>query len=243
VAAVAAMVLIVIVAWMLMRMTPSWYVPLDPTSQHVIDLMERAQNSLDLRLGAKLHNAIESVPLGEQSWSISQDEVNALIASRHMSGGGDGGPVTAPLVIFTPGKITLAARSKRIPSGHPDGGVGSVAVTILPTNAIRLCGAWLGRLPIPKSLVERRITSLAPEIVAAVQQQIALQVGSSPNSKEIEPLILGILRGDPLPPIDANRIIIKAIRIDDGLFTIIFARPSNPTTKPSATDPPRKRRR
>jgi len=235
--AFALLALLTFIAWTLMRMTPSWYVPLDPTSQHVIDLMERAQNSLDLRLGAKLHNAIESVPLDEQSWSISQDEVNALIASRRV---GDG---AAPLVIFTPGKITFAARSKRIPSSHPDGGVGSIVITISPNNAIKLHRARLGRLPIPKFLVERRLTALAPEIIVAVQQQILLQVGSAPNTQDIEPIITNILRGNPLPPIDANRIIIKAIRIDDGLFTIIFAPSPTPPTKSTTTAPSRSRRR
>jgi len=232
----ALLIVLAVVGWVLVRMTPSWYVPLDPTSQRVIDLMEQAQNSLDIRLSARLHNAMESVPLGEQSWSISQDEVNALIASR--SEGWKGGGVTGPLVVFTPGKITLAARSKHIPSGNSDGGVGSVVISVLHTpaetpfdlssNAIKIHGAWLGCLPVPKSIVESRLAAMAPEIIAAVQLQMRLQVGSSQQLKNIEPVLTGIFRGEPLPPIDPRRVVIKEIRVDDGVLTIVFTRPVKP---------------
>jgi len=236
--ALALLVVLAVIAWLLIRMTPSWYVPFDSTSQHAIDLMDRAQ----LRLGSKLHNAMESVPVGEQSWSISQDEVNALIAARRGSL-----PVTGPLVIFTPGKITLAARSKYIPSGNPDGGVGSVVIRILhtpaqspselPANAIKIHSVWLGYLPVPKAIVESRLASMAPEIVAAVQQQMSLQAGASPRIQKIEPTLTGVLYGEPLPEFTYNQrqIIIKEIRVDEGLFTIIFA----PSPHAPAVVPPR----
>jgi len=239
---VVLLLVVVVVAWLLMRVTPSWYVPLDPTSQRVIDLMERAQNNLDIRLGANLHNALGKVPLGEQSWSISQDEVNALLALHREMGGEL--PISNPLVRFTPGKITLAARHKDIPSGHSEGGVCSVVFTVLhtpakspsepPVNVVKIHRAWLGRLPIPKSIVERWLASITPEIVAAVEQQIQLQAGASSQIKGVESLITDLLSGQPLPAIEQHRIIIKAIHVEDGMLTIVFVspKPSTPATVP-----------
>jgi hypothetical protein len=181
--AAALLLILLITSWFLMRATPSWYTPMDPTSLATIDLATRAQEN-KLHHGVELHNALENVMNGEQPWTLDQDEINALIAINSR----DNLPVTSPMVIFTPGKITLAARSKKIPSSDPAGGVGSIVFTVKtfpaadssskPRIQIRVNSAWLGRLPVPKSLVESRIPSLTPMVVKAVQREIALHQGS-----------------------------------------------------------------
>ena len=56
------LVVLVLTAYLLARMTPSWYVPLDASSDRAIDLADSAQSKLELGRGATLHNALENVP-------------------------------------------------------------------------------------------------------------------------------------------------------------------------------------
>ena len=66
----------VLVCWLLARMTPSWYLPLDPTLNSVMDTAQEAQRVLLF----ESRNTVERVPLGEQRWTITQDEINSLLA-------------------------------------------------------------------------------------------------------------------------------------------------------------------
>jgi len=66
--AVGSAVVAATICWMLARMTPSWYMPLDPADDNVMRLAGRAQNLLYF----ELRNAAERVPLGAQRWTITQ---------------------------------------------------------------------------------------------------------------------------------------------------------------------------
>src|SRR5437016_2717995 len=76
-ASLTALFLVLSISWALSRATPPWYQPLDPSADTVIDDADRTQ-----RLLLDLHNVVERVPLGEQTWTITQDQVNSLLAIR-----------------------------------------------------------------------------------------------------------------------------------------------------------------
>ncbi len=107
-------------AVLLLYSTPHWYAPLDPTDKNVMDTAEHAQNVV-----LDLHNKLEELPLGERTWSITQDEINSYLAvSNHDATSPAAlrsGQVTDPIVIFKPDEMTLAARVAGVPGGGTGG--------------------------------------------------------------------------------------------------------------------------
>src|SRR5689334_2624630 len=71
-------VTLLVIMYVMARMTPSWYEPLDPNSTNVIDAAEQGEG----KVMPGLWNMWQRVPLGEQLWTISQVEVNSLLAVR-----------------------------------------------------------------------------------------------------------------------------------------------------------------
>ncbi len=69
-----------------------------------------------------------------------------------------------PMIVFSPGKVTIAVRTTKVPSSNPAGGVISVVFVVQtstasdgsPVGLIKITGAYVGDLPIPKWLVEKR---------------------------------------------------------------------------------------
>ena len=60
---------------LLARMTPNWYQPLDPKSNQVIDEGDTEE------ILSTLYNKWEAIPLGDQTWSITQYKVDAALAT------------------------------------------------------------------------------------------------------------------------------------------------------------------
>jgi hypothetical protein len=234
-------VALLVIAFLMARHTPSWYVPLDPTSNHVLDEADVAQNKVAL----DLHNAMQRVPLGDQKWTITQDEINSLLAIRFNNTPADQAaalPVSGPLVIFSRGEVRLAIRTKKVPNSDPAGGVASIVFGVTtttdskgePIGLIKITGVYAGSLPIPKSLVEERMRRAVPTLAALVHQTITYQLGvrdSASMMPQIETAIRAVAEGQPFPlkfVADHREVLVKEIEVDDGVLTIVFGPPPAP---------------
>jgi len=245
---VAAVVIVpLLVVFLLARMTPSWYRPLDPNSQQVIDTQDIGEHTLV----SGLHNTWQKVPLGDQLWSISQVEVNSVLAwqlapplntdgTRSYPAGAKYPVVSDPFVMFEKGRVTIAARTTKLPGSAPGGGVVSVtfAVETIPGMApgvantlIRMEGAWVGNLRIPRSLVERKIRSMAPAILAGLNQSYRLSTGEpSKVMLHVEPVLHAIENGEPFYvkfPYMGREVVLKEIHLEDESLSVIFG-PATP---------------
>jgi hypothetical protein len=229
-------------AYLLARSTPAWYVLLDPTDQQVIDQAERAQRKLYL----DLNNTLQAVPLGKHEWTITQDEINSLIAvhfadaNAATTGGAAPPAVSGPIVVFTPGKITLAARTPKAPGGTPNGGVVSVVFSVRSTQAvdgspagvIHIDGLWVGNLPVPRSFAQDRVQATLPQLIPAIERALSLRLGarrSDTVKHDVEDTSRLIAAGEPFPlefKFDRRMVVIKEIRVDDGSLTITFVPPT-----------------
>jgi hypothetical protein len=242
----------VFVCWVLARMTPAWYLPLDPANDEVIRTAGQAQN----RLYFDLRTAMERVPLGEQRWTITQDEINSFLAvntpglsstnGTHPSADPARNPISDPYVVFTKGQVSVCARITKLPSPDPQGGVASLtfAVGIVagpdgkPRGQVKLAGAWAGKLPIPRGMLEDRLRALVPTIAEAARQTAQVQFGMRDmdrNGPIIEQFVRGVGAGLPFPlqfKMDNREFVVKELRVDDGSFTIVLA-----PTKPVAVAP------
>jgi hypothetical protein len=229
-------------AWILSRSAPPWYAPLDASDQRVIDLSDRGQAVL-----LDLHNKVQRVPIGEQTWTITQEELNSYIAiqfARLVDAGGAGpAPVVSqPAVIFSPGQVTVCARTTRLPSPHKLGGVASLVFDVRivpgsgaadkPMGLVQLRGVWAGCLPVPQSLVETRLRALVPAITAAVQQAVQMQFNereSSQWTRAAEQLVHKAAVGEPFPleiKVDRKHIAVKDFQVEEGRFTVVMAPPA-----------------
>jgi hypothetical protein len=246
----AVFVGLLVLTWALSRMTPGWYQPLSPNEDWVIDNADRAE-----KLMLDLHNVVQRVPLGEQQWSIRQDEVNSLLAIRFApplnADGSRSAPkvvplVSDPVVVFTPGKVTVAARSTRIPGSDPRGGVGSVVFSVgIVQDAqdgrmglVKLDSVWVGSLPVPRSLVNDRLQAAMPSIIKAVEEAIELQLNTRDTAKiegYVEQAVRDVTAGNPFPlryTIDRKQIVIKDLKVEDGRFTVVLEPPTPAAVMP-----------
>jgi hypothetical protein len=241
---------LLLVCWVLSRMTPRWYFPLDPTDLAVIDNSDRAQ-----KLMLQLHNIVQRVPLGEQRWSISQDELNsqlAILCAPPLNADGSRTPpvkpafISDPVVIFTPGKVTVAARCTRIPSGDPRGGVASAVFSVglmdggqgKQMGLVKLDSVWVGYLPVPRSLVQRQLQAYMPEIVKAVQERITMQVSARDVARVqeyVEEVVQDVTQARPFPlqyTVDRKQLVIKQLQVDDGQFSLALVPPTPAAVMP-----------
>jgi hypothetical protein len=238
---------VLVTAWGFARATPGWYQPLDPQDDGVIDTADHAQKRL-----LDLHNVIGRVPLGEQRWSITQDEINSLLAIRFAppltADGGRQAPakpavVSGPVVVFTPGKVTVSARTTRSPVlgvGDPAGGVVSVVFSVgivrgadgTDMGLVKLDGVWLGLLPVPRGLLEGRLRALMPMITAAVEEAIELQLNGRDTAKIMpyaEEVVRSVTEAKPFPlrhAIDKKQIVIRELRVAEGSFSTVLVPPA-----------------
>jgi hypothetical protein len=245
----------VLVCWYLSRMTPSWYAPLSATDDNVMRLASRAQNLLYF----ELRNTAERVPLGEQRWTITQDEANSFLAvNTAPPTAGSGGDMTRPaadpsktlvsdpFVIFSPGQVTVCARISKLPGGDPQGGVGSLTFSVgvvvgpdgQPMGQIKLLKVWAGNMPVPRSLLDPWLAQQASGMTQAVQRMAQLQFGVRDVAKTepiLQQIVHGIGEGRPFPlqyKVDNKEFLIKELRVDDGALTVVLA-----PLKPAAVSP------
>jgi len=150
------------------------------------------------------------------------------------------------LVVLTPGEVTVAARSSKIPGGDPAGGLLSVSFTVetttapdgSPLGAVHISGCHIGLLSIPKSIVQSKLRSMVPAIAAVAQQTMTYQLGvrdASALMPQVETAIRAIAEGDPFPlhfRYDRREVVIQEIRVDDGLLTITFVPPTPAGVRP-----------
>lgn len=248
---------VVLFGWLLARMTPSWYVPLDPADDNVMRTASRAQNLLyfDLRTAA------ERVPLGEQRWTITQDEVNSFLAvniAPPLSPEGAGtrpppgpaqNPASDPFVVFSPGRITVCARIAKLPSGEPQGGVGSMTFSVgvisgpdgTPMGQVKLTRVWAGYLPVPRALLQAWLARQVPAMTEAVRRMVQLQFGTRDIVKAA-PIVQQIVQcageGRPFPlqyKVDNKEFLIQELRVDDGALTVVLTplRPAAVASRPA----------
>jgi hypothetical protein len=246
----SSLFMLLLITWLLSRATPSWYHPLNPTETAVIDKAEHAQDKF-----LDLHNALQRTPLGDQRWTVTQDELNALLAVRFNAA--TPAPtdavapplISAPFVRFTPGLVTVAARTTKVSACNANGGVVSASFVVesstapdgSPVGHVRLASTHVGNLPIPTSVVQNKIRALAPAIITAANQAITYQFGSKSGAKvpEIETAIHAIVDAEPFPLLftyDRRKILVKEIRVADGSLSITFAPPTPAAVSPR---PPR----
>ncbi|HVS70045.1 MAG TPA: hypothetical protein VHQ47_02190 [Phycisphaerae bacterium] len=249
IAFLASLVLLaLLIAWLLSRATPSWYAPLSASDNRVIDDAYTAQSKL-----LEIHNALQRTPLGDQRWTITQDELNAFLAVNFPSSPAHAGAAAPPLVSdpfvrLTPGLVTIGVRTTRVSSANPNGGVVSVSFVVDSTTApdgspighIRVASAAVGRLPIPASIVQSKIRALAPTIITLANDAITRQFsGSTTRSParipDIETAIHAIVDGQPFPlrfTADRRTVLIHEIRVDNGALSITFSPPTPAAVRP-----------
>lgn len=245
----ATLLILLIASWTLARMAPPWYQPLDPRNEGVIDTSGRAEQLLHF----ELRNTVERVVMGTQTWSITQDQLNSYLAidvARALGASDDGksAPASDFYVVFSPGELRVCARSTRIPGGGKAGAIATLVYSIKiipgpdgqPQGLVKLTGAWVGCLPVPKSLVASRLSALTPAAVAAVQQAIELRMGVR-DEEQWGPVAEEIIRdasaGKPFPlhyHILHKDLVIKSLDLGKGKFTLVLAPPP-----PAGPLPPR----
>ena len=248
----AVLLLTLLTCWLLARMTPPWYRPLDPDNANVEATALHAQS-----LFTELHNATNRIMQGPQRWSITQDEVNSLLAVKTappFDANGTRGtldpahyPLTDPSVVFEKGAVTLCARYTRLPGIDAQGGVASITFSVgtVPgpdgsvMGLVRLTGVYAGRLPLPKSIVLDRLNANAAAINAIIRQIAQVDLGNR-ELKDADPLIEQMVRGaiDGQPfsmeyRSKGRSLAVQDLRVEDGKFTILFGPlPSTSTTSP-----------
>lgn len=245
--AAGAFLLLMIGVWTLARMTPAWYQPLDPKDVGVIDTAGRAEQLIHF----DLRNAVEKVPLGEQTWTISQDELNSYLAidlagTFDAGGGGKRPAVSDPYVVFLPGEVRVSVRTTKLPGGGRQGAIGTLAFSVgivqgvdgNPQGLVKLSGAWIGRLRVPTSLVASRISAMTPALIEAVQQAVELRLGVA-DVRQWEPAAEEVIRdasvGKPFPlhyRVDRKNLVVSVLDVTAGRFTVKLSPP--PRALPAA---------
>jgi hypothetical protein len=243
---------VIVACWFMSRSTPTWYQPLDPSDSNVNANASRAETLMNF----EWRNTMQRVPLGDQTWSITQDELNsylAVYASRALDSAGN--PISDPYVVFSKNEVTLAARSKHLPGSEAQGGVGSVTFGIgIVTDAsgmrrglIQLRSVHAGLLPVPKSVVETRMREFLPVVINAAVDAARTQLGISSRENAvhdldevIEQIIRHVARGEPFPlefRAVKKDIVIKELLVEKGRLTIVLS-PARPVTSAPNTLPP-----
>jgi hypothetical protein len=228
--------MVLVIMYVMARTTPSWYEPLDPNSQSVIDAADEGER----KMMPGLWNTWQRVPLGEQIWTISQTEVNSLLAVRARVPEDLHGraypKISSPFVMFSEGgHVTLAARTTRLPGPAPAGGVASVTFSIAviphgpdaaPSGVVKIESVQVGNLRVPKSFVAGKLRMLLPMLTDALEQGARLSMKDWNKAQpQIDSMLNAIERGEPFPlKIERERpVIIKDIRVNDGSLTVILA--------------------
>ena len=179
IALLLSLLLVLIVAW-LVAWTPAWYAPLPADNQHVMNLADRAERTL-----LKLRNQIGNPARKTITWSITQNEINSLLAARYAIPPSvkSSAVFVGPFVRLTDGKITLAIRDMQLPFHS----VASVTVAIRTLSAasgkpaeaqVRLDAVHIGLVPVPRAKVLGALHQRVKEIAPVIRQTLARYAGS-----------------------------------------------------------------
>lgn len=226
--------LVAVAAFLLTRVTPWWHHPLDATQDDVIQVADDAHRRV-----IDLHNTLQRSMGGENTWTITDDHVNALLAVKFAEKAGPqahAAGVSAPSVYFGDGQITVSARTTKLPGGPAEGTVVSVAFSIstetdmngMAWGRFQLDGLWVGALRMPKAVAEKRIEEMLPEVMPAIHQAITLQLGAR-NARdvgpEVERAISATLKGEEFPlrfKVNRRTVAIREITVQDRTLAITF---------------------
>jgi hypothetical protein len=254
--------------WLLARITPAWYRPLDPDDHNVDAAANRAQSLL-----AELHNAVDRIMSGPQRWAITQDEVNSLLAVKTappFDATGKRGtldpsryPLTDPYVVFSKDAVTLCARYAKLPGGDAQGGVASITFSVgtVPgedgsvMGLVKLSGVSAGHLPLPKSALQDRLNANSSGISVLIRQLAQIDLGER-EMKDLDPVIQQMVRGaiDGRPFAMEYRskgrsLAVKELKVEPGRLSVLLVplppaasapvRALTPPAPPAPISPPR----
>lgn len=198
-----SLVLVLVVA-LLVAWTPGWYAPLPADNQHIMNLADRAERTL-LQLRNQIGNPARKII----TWSITQNEINSLLADRYAAPptAGSSAMFVGPFVRLTHGKITLAIRDMNLPFHS----VASVTIAIRTLqkgpNAsaeaeVRLESVHIGLVPVPRAKVLGALHQRLKEIAPLIRQTLGRYAGSRYARSET-PQVLKYLQhamqGRPFP--------------------------------------------
>lgn len=217
-AGVAAVLVLVLISYVLLTSRPAWYQPLRLSQPGVMHLADQAQHRL-----LSLRNEAQNPRSGVITWSITQGQLNALLATAFQQTGAraPGAPTNSnravrdPFVRFTRGHITIAATAPQIPGS----GVFSVTISVqtlkpsgapvgtsgrheTPVGRIAVNSVRLGSLPVPSSLLVNRLQAFLPSLAPSIHRMVDNYAGPQ-YARSATPQILSVLaaalRGKPFP--------------------------------------------
>ncbi len=191
----------------LILLPPYWYRPIRTMSDAVYNQSDHAQASL-----MALRNKLRKPHVGTITWTITQREVNSLLAVAYRVEKKKKTPprklpgLTDPFVRFTDNQITFAVRDNRMP-GRPVASAG-VNVALLPDLGsgprarITINALHVGDLPLPPSLLINRLKTLLPRLAPVVEKIIDVYAGpryARVATPQIVHSVAAIFSGRPFP--------------------------------------------
>ncbi len=214
----AGILIILIVAYLLLDNRPSWYQPLRLTQPGVMHLADQAQHRL-----LNLRNEAQNPRSGVITWTITQGQVNALLATafQHTGARTPGAQprvkraVRDPFVRFTNGHVTVAASSPQAPGS----GVFSITISVQtlarnnvspgtaapgaqPIGRIAINSFRLGTLPLPTSFLTNRLQAFLPSLAPSIHRMVDNYAGpqyANSATPQILSVLASALRGKPFP--------------------------------------------
>ncbi len=212
---------------------PGWYQPPNPLHRRVKDNANHAQASF-----LALRNELQNPKLNHITWRITQNEINSLLAvtleniQQGRRQGHIAGSLASPFVHFANNTIILAIQDKALPL-HPVASL-AIGVQMLPPQIPARKNAWatitikslhIGLLPLPRSLVVHKLSSLLPTLHNSMQQTISVYAGAD-YARTATPQFMhwlqSILTGKPFPleiktryrTLIISRIVVRGVHID-----------------------------
>ncbi len=189
---------------LLTAVTPSWYAPLHAGRRRVLNLADTAERVL-----LQLRNQIGNPARQTITWSITQAQINSLLAVRYSTPPSARSKVAfvGPFVRLTRGRITLAIRDMHLPF-HSVASV-TVAMSSIPVSKngvaeahVELEAVHVGLIPIPRAKVLGVLHRRLKEIGPLITQTLARYAGSRYAAAET-PRILKYIQhamyGKPFP--------------------------------------------
>ena len=112
-----------------------------------------------------------------------------------------------------------------------------------PMGQVTLTRVWAGYLPVPRALLQSWMARQVPAMTEAVRRMVELQFGQRDIVKAapiVQQILQGVGEGRSFPlqyKVDKKEFVIKELRVDDGLLTVVLAplKPAATTSQPAAT--------
>ncbi len=205
--AIVVSLLLIAICAALVAWTPGWYNPLPSNSKRVFNLADSAEREL-----MRLRNEVGNPGRHQVVWSITQDQINSLLAVRYPTSSAPApkSGLAGPFIMLSRGRITLAIRDYRLPFHS----VASVCVRIHtsrgaaskknspPDARIQLDSVHIGLIPIPRSNVlgalHQRLTQFGPLIRSTLARYAGSRYARAQTPRILK-YIQNAMRGKPFP--------------------------------------------